>query len=84
VEPVLTFAEASEHPQLKERDMIIEVPKPDGSLQKQIACPIKTSVFEPEYRHIGSKLGEHTTEVLRELGVREETISDWRRRGIIV
>lgn len=40
VEPVLTIAEAAEHPQLKARGMVIEVDRGDGVMQKQIACPI--------------------------------------------
>ncbi|WP_375171229.1 CaiB/BaiF CoA transferase family protein [Marinobacter sp.] len=41
VEPVLTIAEAAEHPQLKARGMVIEVDRGDGVMQKQIGCPIK-------------------------------------------
>jgi alpha-methylacyl-CoA racemase len=49
VEPVLTFPEVCEHPQLVERGMIVNVPLTDGGMQKQIGCPIKTSVFTPIY-----------------------------------
>ncbi|MGE7767797.1 CaiB/BaiF CoA transferase family protein [Peribacillus sp. NPDC096540] len=65
VEPVLTFTEATNHPQLKERGMIVEVPDGKGSIQKQIACPIKTSVFTPHYKHTGLKPGQSNEEVLR-------------------
>lgn len=41
VEPVLTIAEAAEHPQLKARGMVIEVDRGDGVKQRQIACPVK-------------------------------------------
>lgn len=41
VEPVLTIAEAAEHPQLKARGMVIEVDRGDGERQRQLACPIK-------------------------------------------
>ncbi|USK74615.1 CaiB/BaiF CoA transferase family protein [Peribacillus frigoritolerans] len=64
-EPVLTFSEAAEHPQLKERGMIVEVPDGKGNVQKQIACPIKTSVFTPEYKHAGLEPGQNNTEILR-------------------
>ncbi|MGE6378526.1 CaiB/BaiF CoA transferase family protein [Peribacillus muralis] len=63
-EPVLTFAEAAEHPQLKQREMIVEVPDEQGNLQKQMACPIKTSVFTPEYKHAGLKPGQNNEEIL--------------------
>ncbi|PGL70232.1 CaiB/BaiF CoA-transferase family protein [Bacillus sp. AFS055030] len=64
VEPVLTFAEACEHPQIAGRGMIVEVPKSNRGYQKQIACPIKSTVFKPEYKHIGVELGENNKEIL--------------------
>ena len=41
VEPVLTIAEAAEHPQLKARGMVIEVDRGDGKMQRQIGKPIR-------------------------------------------
>lgn len=57
-EPVLTFAESCVHPQLVDRGMIVEVPTPSEGLQKQIGCPIKTSVFTLEYKHSGVNPGK--------------------------
>ncbi|MGG1677184.1 CaiB/BaiF CoA transferase family protein [Neobacillus sp. NRS-1170] len=71
VEPVLTFAEACEHPQIEGRGMIVEVPRPNGGYQKQIACPIKSTVFKPEYKHIGVELGENNEEILKPLEQRQ-------------
>lgn len=75
VEPVLHFSEAVNHPQLQARKMVINVPKSDGSIQRQIASPIKTSTYHPNYRHVGGKRGQNTMEVLRETGFSEEEIS---------
>jgi crotonobetainyl-CoA:carnitine CoA-transferase CaiB-like acyl-CoA transferase len=41
VEPVLTIAEAAEHPQLKARGMVVEVDRGDGVRQKQLGYPIR-------------------------------------------
>jgi crotonobetainyl-CoA:carnitine CoA-transferase CaiB-like acyl-CoA transferase len=41
VEPVLTIAEAAEHPQLKARAMVGEVDRGDGVVQFQLSSPIK-------------------------------------------
>jgi crotonobetainyl-CoA:carnitine CoA-transferase CaiB-like acyl-CoA transferase len=41
VEPVLTLAEAAEHPQLKARGLVIEVDRGDGEKQKQVAPGIR-------------------------------------------
>lgn len=53
VEPVLTLSEAAEHPQLKARNMVIEVARQDGSHQRQIGHPIKFSATPCESRHTG-------------------------------
>jgi crotonobetainyl-CoA:carnitine CoA-transferase CaiB-like acyl-CoA transferase len=82
VEPVLSFSEASEHPQLKAREMVVEVPKKDGTTQKQIACPIKFSAGKAQYKHIGSQLGEYTEEVLKELGYTKEEVLHLKEKGI--
>ncbi|MGG1675020.1 CaiB/BaiF CoA transferase family protein [Neobacillus sp. NRS-1170] len=67
VEPVLSFAEACGHPQIVNRGMIVEVQRPKGGYQKQVACPIKTTVFKPEYKHTGVELGEHNKEIVKPL-----------------
>lgn len=67
VEPVLSLKEASKHPQLKERSMVVEVPKPEGS-QAQVAHPIKYSEHIPNYSHAGGEIGKDSRETLLELG----------------
>lgn len=83
VEPVLTFPEACEHPQLKSRNMITEVPKEDGTMQKQIGSALKFSSHEPNYKHVGPKLGQHTEEILHELGLEDTTIQQLRSKGVL-
>lgn len=83
VEPVLTFPEACEHPQFKAREMIIDIPKHDGTTQKQIASPFKFSSARPEYKHVGAKLGEHNEEVLHALGYNDEQIKALTEKGVL-
>lgn len=64
VEPVLTFAEASEHPQIQAREMVVDVPNENGTLQKQIAFPIKFSTNPTVYRKTGGPLGEDNKTIL--------------------
>jgi alpha-methylacyl-CoA racemase len=65
---VLTFAEATEHPQIKAREMIVEAPNENGTMQKQIAFPIKFSTNPAVYRQTGGQVGEHNEAILREYG----------------
>ncbi|PUA42380.1 carnitine dehydratase [Pseudomonas protegens] len=83
VEPVLSLAEAVQHPQLQARQLVRQVPREDGSFQAQIACPLKFSQGLPEPRHIGARLGAHCVEVLTELGYSAERIEALRSEGII-
>jgi len=83
VEPVLSVAEAVEHPQLQARELVCQVPREDGSLQAQMACPLKFSDGLPEPRHIGATLGAHSEEVLTELGYGPDQIVALRKSGVI-
>lgn len=82
VEPVLQVSEVVQHPQTQARELVVSVPKGDGTSQRQIANPIKLSACQPEYRHIGTALGEHTEAVLLEMGYTELDIKTLREAGV--
>jgi len=83
-EPVLSFAEACEHPQIKARNLIVDVPRPDGTKQKQLGSAIKFSKTPATFRFIGTELGSHTNEVLAEHGFAAEEIARLRQQGVIL
>ncbi|CRM69692.1 MULTISPECIES: CaiB/BaiF CoA transferase family protein [Pseudomonas] len=83
VEPVLSLSEAVEHPQLKARELISQVPRGDGSTQAQLACPLKFSEGVPAPRHIGVAVGAHSDEVLAELGLSAQRISELRQAKVV-
>lgn len=82
VEPVLTVSEMLAHPQTQARKMVADVPKSDGSKQKQIGSPFKFSGAQPTYEYIGAALGVHTEEVLLEIGYSAGEIAMFRQAGL--
>lgn len=83
VEPVLSFSEAVDHPQLQARQVVTLVPRSDGSAQPQMACPLKFSEGLAPPRHIGVSVGAHSEQVLAEAGFDQEQISAMRATGVI-
>ncbi|MEH7454385.1 CaiB/BaiF CoA transferase family protein [Gottfriedia acidiceleris] len=83
VEPVLTFEEAYAHPQVKERGILVNVQRNDGTNQLQIGSPFKSSVFKPTYQHVGVKPGTNSKEVLLNLGYDDQTINHFIEKGVI-
>jgi len=84
VEPVLNLGEAVRHPQLQARELVTQVPRGDGSAQAQIACPLKFSEALPAPRHVGAALGQHTDQVLAELGLSPKRIAELRRAKVVL
>jgi crotonobetainyl-CoA:carnitine CoA-transferase CaiB-like acyl-CoA transferase len=68
VSPVLTPEELADHPQIKHRQMIEEITHPEVGVIKQIGNPIKLSNSTVSTRRHAPILGEHTKEILKELG----------------
>ena len=83
VEPVLTTEEALEQPHIQARGMLVQVLKPDGTNQQQVASPIHISEHTPSYRWIGTEKGAHTQEILLDLGYSEAEIQDLAQADII-
>ena len=74
VEPVLTVPEMLAAPQTAARGLVVEVPRPRGGAQRQVASPWRFGDGAADYRHTGAPLGQHTAEVLREAGFSADEI----------
>lgn len=81
VEPVLTLGETFNHPQVKAREMVVDVPGTAGTV-RQIANPIKFSETPPAYLFHGVEAGFHTRAILMELGYRNEEIQSLDESGV--
>ena len=80
---VLHLEEALHDPQVVHRSMVVEFP--DGAKGKMslLASPIKMSDTPPDIRRAPAKFGEHTEQVLRELGFGEEEIEALKTEGVV-
>ena len=81
--PVKTPLEVSQDEQGWANDFFVEWEHPRYGKMKMINNPIKLSSAPAEYRRGAPELGEHTGEILKELGYSEAEISQMKQDGII-
>jgi crotonobetainyl-CoA:carnitine CoA-transferase CaiB-like acyl-CoA transferase len=77
-EPILTFEQVFEHPQVLHRQMVMETEHPVEGNFRQLGNPIKSSRFPFEIRTPSPAWGEHTMEVLRAAGFSEGEIRHFK------
>ena len=55
----------------------------DGKTQRQIGTALKFDGVKPTYKFVGAKIGEHTTEILKQIGYSDETITELTEKGAL-
>lgn len=70
-----------QHPQLEARQRWVEVPSSAGPLPALLP-PGRNNAYTPRMAGVPA-LGEHSTQLLRELGFSDNAISDFKSRGVI-
>ena len=81
--PVLTLDEVVRDPHLVERGLFTEVEHPKLGPVRQIAFPVQMSGTPARVATPPPELGEHTDELLRELGYDGAAILAFRRDGVV-
>ena len=72
--PVRDLGEVFADPQVAARGMILESEHPDAGTIRTVAQPMKLSAASSQNTKVPPRLGEHTKEILQELGYDEEKI----------
>ncbi len=67
--PINDLADVFADPQVQARGMAMPVPHPHNDSLRLVASPMKLSRTPPQLRHAPPLLGQHTDEVLAELGI---------------
>ncbi len=82
-EPILTLQEVFQHPHVLHRKMVMEYEHPVEGKVRQVGNPIKASQYPFKIRAPSPAWGEHTMEVLKEIGYSEEEIKHFKEMKAI-
>ncbi len=84
VEPVLDARQAMDHPALRDREMIVDVPLPGtDEILTQVASPLHFSKTPASYVRAGSEPGFDSDQVLRQAGWSADEIAQFRTSGVL-
>ena len=81
--PINSVAETLAHPQHQARNFIVKLEHPVAGLVKSLGNPIRLADTPASYRLPPPMLGQHTDEVLAELGYDSVDTSSLRGEGVI-
>jgi alpha-methylacyl-CoA racemase len=82
IEPVLDLDEALDSELVREREMVVELDQPGLGKVRQLGHPVKLSRTPADPRRPAPAFGEHTDEVLAEVGYSEEEIRAMVEAGV--
>jgi crotonobetainyl-CoA:carnitine CoA-transferase CaiB-like acyl-CoA transferase len=81
--PIYEFDEVFEDPQVKHLGLVTEVEQPGYGLARMLAFPVRASATPGAIRRPAPLLGEHTAEVLGELGLPKSEIDRLAAAGVV-
>ena len=81
--PINSIPEALADLQAKHRGTLVELPHPAAGHVTQVANPIRLTDAPITYERPPPGLGEHTAEILRELGLADDDIASLKQDGVV-
>ena len=82
-EVLRNMTEVHADPHFQERGMFWRLPLENGGDLLQTNCAVMVDENKPTQHRAAPKLGQHTCQILNDLGYDQNTISDLRERGVI-
>jgi crotonobetainyl-CoA:carnitine CoA-transferase CaiB-like acyl-CoA transferase len=82
--PIYNMKEVLENEQTRARNMLTEVPHQSLGKTKTIGAPVKFSRTPAEVRRGAPVLGQHSREILAEIGCSAEEIANREREGVVL
>ena len=83
VSKVLAFDELADDPQMKHRNMIVELEHPELGRVKQAGISIKLSETPGSIKKFAPKRGEDAVDILMEIGYSKEEIERFEEKDVI-
>jgi len=83
VSPIRTPPEALDSALFRERRMVLEVDRPDGTTETTLGVAVKMSATPGSVRTPSAQFGQHTREILEEIGYSPEQIRQLEARNVI-
>jgi len=80
--PINTLKDVFADPHVQARQVIVEMEHASGETVQVIANPVRLSETPPSYRSAAPVLGQHTEEVLEQLGLGKDEVARLRADGI--
>ncbi|MCX5910004.1 MAG: CoA transferase [Deltaproteobacteria bacterium] len=80
---VLHLDESLQDPQVKARKMVIEFDDREKGKTRLLGSPLKLSATPPDIRLAPAHFGEHTEEILQEIGFSKEEIEKLKRDEVV-
>jgi crotonobetainyl-CoA:carnitine CoA-transferase CaiB-like acyl-CoA transferase len=81
--PLMDYGQVVEDPHTLAREMVAQVEHPVEGLMKTLGIPMKLSDTPGSVRRPAPLLGEHTAELLAELGLSEARVAELREKGVV-
>ena len=81
--PIYNIEQVYEDPQVRARDMVVKTDHPVAGRTSNIGIPIKLSETPGRFQRPAPTLGQHTDEVLKQLGRSDDEIAVLRSQGVV-